>query len=168
MFLSIVISRKCRAADVIVCQRENYTYSSIQRSFNNIWLILIIIANINPIFHREWESEDKGSPPPPHSFPSVGTAPAGSSSCKKLLAMNYQKSPPWQQASPFQCLISLSLSSIFYQKWSPLADNWRAGGAENKGEGSGMCTFDPLPFFFFGLFQLVCEPHKIQNRNFHF
>lgn len=63
MFLSVVISGKCRAADVIVCQRENYTYSSIQRSFNNIWLILIIIANINPIFHREFE--DKGSPPYP-------------------------------------------------------------------------------------------------------
>lgn len=30
-----------------------------QRSFNNIWLILIIIANINPVFHRELE--DKGS-----------------------------------------------------------------------------------------------------------
>lgn len=57
--LSIVISRKCGAADVIVCQRENYTYSSMQRSFNNIWLILIIIANINPVFHRELE--DKGS-----------------------------------------------------------------------------------------------------------
>lgn len=99
MFLSVVISGKCRAADVIVCQRENYTYSSIQRSFNNIWLILIIIANINPIFHQEFE--DKGSPPPPQSFPSVGTAPRRSSSCEKLLAMNYQKPPPGKQPSPF-------------------------------------------------------------------
>lgn len=96
--LSIVISGKCRAADVIVCQRENYTYSFIQRSFNNIWLILIRIANINPIFH--WELEDKGAPPPPRSFPLVGREPTGASSCKELLAMDYQKSPPRQQPSP--------------------------------------------------------------------
>ena len=95
---SIVLLYLSWAADVIVCQRENYTYSSIQRSFNNIWLILIIIANINPIFHREFE--DKGSPPLPHSFPSGGTVPTRSSSCKKLLATNYQKPPPGKQPPP--------------------------------------------------------------------
>lgn len=49
--LSIVISRKCRAADVIVWKKESYTYPPLLRSFDSILIILIIIINIKPKFH---------------------------------------------------------------------------------------------------------------------
>lgn len=52
--LSIVISRKCRAADVIVWKEENYTYPPLLRSFDSILIILIIITNIKPKFHMGW------------------------------------------------------------------------------------------------------------------
>lgn len=88
--LSIVISRKCGAADVIVCQRENYTYSSIQRSFNNIGLILIIIANINPTFLWDWRQRI----PSPSLFSPPLVEPTRTSSCKKkLLGRIFQKAP---------------------------------------------------------------------------